>query len=118
MIRSEPEYKEARRRLEQDREVAEKQRAALVAAGLAPEDVERAMQPLLSFQAPLEDEIAWWPFRRGERWAWVVSWVYPLFWLAHLAAGLPPGNDHVHQVVLGVAALVALALAARRTESG
>ena len=62
--------------------------------------------------------IAWWPFRRGERWAWVVSWVYPLFWLAHLAAGLPPGNDHVHQVVLCVAALVALALTAPRTESG
>jgi hypothetical protein len=57
--------------------------------------------------------IAWWPFRRGERWAWAVSWVYPLFWLVHLVAGLPPGNDHVHQVVLGVAALVALALTAR-----
>jgi hypothetical protein len=60
--------------------------------------------------------IAWWPFRRGEHWAWLVSWVYPLFWLVHLAAGLPPGTDHVHQVVLGVAALVALGLTARRAE--
>jgi DNA-binding XRE family transcriptional regulator len=59
MIRSEAEYKEAHRRLEQDREVAEKQRAALGAAGLAPDEVERAMQPLLSFQAQLEEEIAW-----------------------------------------------------------
>jgi hypothetical protein len=43
--------------------------------------------------------------------------VYPLFWLAHFAGGLPPGNDHVHQVVLGAAALAALALTARRAES-
>jgi DNA-directed RNA polymerase specialized sigma subunit len=59
MIRSDAEYREARRRLEQDRDVAEKQRAALVAAGLSSEEVERAMQPLLSFQAQLEEEIAW-----------------------------------------------------------
>ena len=59
MIRSDAEYREARRRLEQDRDVAEKQRAALVAAGLLSEEVERAMQPLLSFQAQLEEEIAW-----------------------------------------------------------
>ena len=59
MIRSDAEYREARRRLEQDRDVAEKQRAALAAAGLAQEEVDRAMQPLLSFQAQLEEEIAW-----------------------------------------------------------
>ena len=53
MIRSDAEYREARRRLEQDRDVAEKQRAALAAAGLAQEEVDRAMQPLLSFQAQL-----------------------------------------------------------------
>lgn len=59
MIRNEAEYQEARRRLEQDREVAERQRAALSAAGLPPEQVERAMQPLLSFQAQLAEEIEW-----------------------------------------------------------
>ena len=59
MIRTDAEYREARRRLAQDREVAEKQRAALAAAGLAPDEVDRAMQPLLSFQAQLEEEIAW-----------------------------------------------------------
>jgi DNA-binding XRE family transcriptional regulator len=59
MIRSDAEYREARRRLEQGRDVAEQQRAALAAAGLAPEEVDRAMQPLLSFQAQLEEEIAW-----------------------------------------------------------
>ena len=48
-------YQEARRRLEHNREVAERQRTALVAAGLTPEEVERAMQPLLSFQAQSEE---------------------------------------------------------------
>ena len=67
MIRSDAEYREARRRLEQDRDVAEKQRAALVAAGLSSEEVERAMQPLLSFQAQLEEEIAWYDAVRQGR---------------------------------------------------
>ncbi len=66
MIRSESEYKEARRRLDRDREVAHQQRAALSEAGLAPTEVERAMQPLLSFQAQLEEEVAWYEqARRG-----------------------------------------------------
>jgi len=59
MIRSEAEYQEAVRRLERDREVAAAQRKALVTAGLSRAEVERAMQPLRSFQAQLEEEIAW-----------------------------------------------------------
>lgn len=59
MIRSEAEYKEALRRLQQDREIAAKQRETLRAAQLTPEEVERAMEPLLSFQAQLSEEIAW-----------------------------------------------------------
>lgn len=59
MIRNETEYQEALRRLRQDREVAARQREALVAAGLSPDEVERAMQPLLSFQAQLAEELAW-----------------------------------------------------------
>jgi DNA-directed RNA polymerase specialized sigma subunit len=59
MIRSESEYQEALRRLQQDRDVASQQREALAAAGLSSEEVERAMQPLLSFQAQLAEEIAW-----------------------------------------------------------
>ncbi len=39
------------------------------------------------------------PFRRLERWAWWTLWYYPAFWLAHLLAGLPPGQDHIHQVL-------------------
>ena len=50
------------------------------------------------------------PFRRRERWAWFALWYYPLFWGAHLLGGLPPGQDHVHQVVFIVISLAGLLL--------
>lgn len=53
--------------------------------------------------------IALGPFRRRERWAWLVLWYWPLFWLAHLAWDLPPGEDHVHQVLFIAASTLALA---------
>ncbi|MGN5382232.1 hypothetical protein BIV25_28685 [Streptomyces sp. MUSC 14] len=53
------------------------------------------------------------PFRRGERWAWYAQWYYPVFWIAHLAGGLPPGKDHVHQVVFIVLSMVGLLLPVR-----
>jgi DNA-binding XRE family transcriptional regulator len=59
MIRSEREYQEAIARLQEDADFARQQRASLVEAGLTPEQVERAMQPTLSFQAQLEDEVRW-----------------------------------------------------------
>jgi DNA-binding XRE family transcriptional regulator len=59
MIRTEQEYKEALRRFKRDREVAAKQREELIAAGLTPEEVNTAMEPLLSFQAQLTEEITW-----------------------------------------------------------
>jgi ribosome-binding protein aMBF1 (putative translation factor) len=66
MIRTEAEYQEALRRLKQDREVAAQQRDALTTAGLNPTEVERAMEPLLSFQAQIEDEVTWYEnARRG-----------------------------------------------------
>jgi hypothetical protein len=49
-------------------------------------------------------------YRRRERWAWFVLWYYPVFWLAHLLGGLPPGREHVHQVVFTVLSLVGLLL--------
>jgi uncharacterized membrane protein HdeD (DUF308 family) len=49
-------------------------------------------------------------YRRRERWAWCTLWYYPIFWLAHLLGGLPPGRDHIHQVVLIVLSLVGLLL--------
>lgn len=54
------------------------------------------------------------PFRRRERWAWAVLWFYPAFWLAHLIFGLPPGTDHVHQVVFIVLSLIGLLLPVRQ----
>lgn len=59
MIRNEAEYQEALRRFRQDREVAERQREVFVKAGFAPDEVERGMEPLLSFQAQLAEEIEW-----------------------------------------------------------
>jgi putative transposase len=41
-------------------------------------------------------------------------WFYPLFWLAHLVFGLPPGTDHVHQVVVIVLSLTGLLAPARQ----
>jgi uncharacterized membrane protein HdeD (DUF308 family) len=49
-------------------------------------------------------------YRHRERWAWFTLWYYPLFWLAHLLGGLPPGQDHVHQIVLIVFSLAGLLL--------
>lgn len=59
MIRSETEYQEALRRLKQDQQVAVQQREALVKAGLSDEEIDRAMQPLLSFHAQLVEEVEW-----------------------------------------------------------
>jgi uncharacterized membrane protein HdeD (DUF308 family) len=49
-------------------------------------------------------------YRRRERWAWFTLWYYPIFWLAHLLGGLPPGKDHIHQVVFIVLSLAGLLL--------
>lgn len=57
--------------------------------------------------------LAWGPFRRRERWAWIVLGYLPLFWLAHLAWSLPPGKDHVHQIVLLALSALGLAVPAR-----
>lgn len=48
------------------------------------------------------------PYRRLERYAWWTLWYYPLFWLAHLLGGLPPGQDHIHQVVFILLSLLGL----------
>jgi hypothetical protein len=50
------------------------------------------------------------PYRRRERWAWVALWYYPIFWSAHLLGNLPPGQDHVHQIVFIILSLASLLL--------
>ena len=52
-------------------------------------------------------------YRRRERWAWFALWYYPVFWTAHLVGGLPPGEEHVHQVVFIVLSLAGLLLPVR-----
>ena len=52
-------------------------------------------------------------YRRRERWAWFALWYYPMFWTAHLVGGLPPGKDHVHQIVFIVLSLLGLLLPVR-----
>ncbi len=49
-------------------------------------------------------------YRRRERWAWFTLWYYPIFWLAHLLGRLPPGKDHIHQIVFIVLSLAGLLL--------
>jgi hypothetical protein len=52
-------------------------------------------------------------FRRRERWAYFALWFYPVFWTAHLVGNLPPGQDHIHQVVFIALSLMALLLPVR-----
>lgn len=53
------------------------------------------------------------PYRHRERWAWFALWYYPIFWLTHFLDGLPPGQDHIHQIVFIVLALVSLLISMR-----
>lgn len=53
------------------------------------------------------------PFRRRERWAWVTLWYYPVFWGAHLFGNLPPGQDHIHQIVFIILSIASLLLSMR-----
>src|SRR2546428_667495 len=57
MIQDEAKDQEALRRLAQDQGVAARQRSALEAEGLLPEEIARGMAPLLSFQAQLAEEV-------------------------------------------------------------
>ncbi len=59
MIRSEKEYREALDRLKQDKEVLALQREQLEEMGLSEEEVGRALEPMLSFRAQLEEEVEW-----------------------------------------------------------
>jgi hypothetical protein len=49
-------------------------------------------------------------YRMKERWAWITLWYYPIFWTFHLVGGLPPGEDHIHQVVFIVISILGLML--------
>jgi len=59
MIRSEQEYQECLRRLEQDRQHIAQQKTALKKAGLSGKQIEKALEPTLSFHQQLLEEIEW-----------------------------------------------------------
>jgi hypothetical protein len=53
-------------------------------------------------------------YRRREKWTWFTLWYYPIFWTIHLMGGLPPGNDHIHQIAFIVISLLGLLLPVRQ----
>ncbi len=59
MIRTEYEYKEAIRRIKQNREAMEKQETGLLSSGLRNDQVNAAMEPLLCFHEQLNEEVRW-----------------------------------------------------------
>jgi len=59
MIRNDREYQEAQRRLKDDQNFIAAPRRALDDLALSAEEIERAMQPALSFHAQLVAEVEW-----------------------------------------------------------
>lgn len=59
MIRSEHEYQRALERLKEDQEVIETQRKVFLDQGLTDDEAEKALEPMVSFRAQLEDEVSW-----------------------------------------------------------
>ncbi len=59
MIRNEKEYKEAIRRLKQDQTVIKKQKKSLEILNLQPIEINRALEPMLSFHQQLVEEVEW-----------------------------------------------------------
>ena len=57
MIRTDAEYRRALAQLSDEADTLRRQREALAGAGLSASEVDRAMEPLLSFRAQLQDEV-------------------------------------------------------------
>lgn len=67
MIRTDAEYHRALDRLREEAETLRAQRDHLAGLGLTAEEVDRAMQPMISFHAQLEEEVdAYTRMRRGD----------------------------------------------------
>jgi DNA-binding Xre family transcriptional regulator len=65
MIKTESEYQECLKRLEDDLKVANAQRARLEEMNLPADQIELAMEPILSFHAQLKEEVEW--YKRVKR---------------------------------------------------
>jgi hypothetical protein len=67
MIRNESEYREAHRRIQQERERFAEHRRNLQAEKLTPEEVDRVLEPLMSFHLQLVEEVeAYERLKRGD----------------------------------------------------
>lgn len=67
MIRTDTEYRRALDRLAEESETLRAQRAHLASLGLTAEEVDRAMQPMISFHTQLVEEVdAYSQMRRGD----------------------------------------------------
>lgn len=59
MIKTETEYQECLKRLESDSRVIQEQRRKLEELKLSSEQIDLAMEPVLSFNAQLKEEVEW-----------------------------------------------------------
>lgn len=59
MIKTEAEYRLTKQRIDEGRAAAIKQREQLMAQGLSAEQIERVMEPMLTFQLQYAEEVAW-----------------------------------------------------------
>lgn len=59
MIKTEAEYQECLKRLEEDRKVIRAQQEKLEELNLSHDQIELAMEPVLSFNAQLKEEVEW-----------------------------------------------------------
>jgi DNA-binding XRE family transcriptional regulator len=67
MIRNEPEYQEASKRLDEETQRLEQHRARLKEAGLGDDEIKRVIDPLASFHLQLREEVeAYERLKRGE----------------------------------------------------
>jgi ribosome-binding protein aMBF1 (putative translation factor) len=57
MIRTEAEYKNVQEKLDQEQETLQRQREQLEEMDLSEEEVERALEPMISFRDQLQEEI-------------------------------------------------------------
>lgn len=57
MIRTEAEYESAQQKLDQEQETLQRQREQLEEMDLSEEEVERALEPMISFRDQLREEI-------------------------------------------------------------
>jgi len=67
MIRTDAEYKKAQEKLDQEQETLQRQREQLEEMDLSEEEVERALEPMVSFRDQLREEIETYEqMRRGD----------------------------------------------------